>query len=103
MRDGRARAHTDKTLSDPDALLADVELARERGWAASVGELNENNAVSASIRGLRGEPLVILCAVGFASQLPEARVAPLGERLREATASVSIDTGRAAAAGEDHD
>lgn len=93
------RAHTDRTLTDPADLLADVERVRERGWAASVGELNENNAVAASVRGPGGEPLMILVALGFASQLPEERVTPMGERLRAATDSVSIETGGVAAAG----
>jgi IclR family acetate operon transcriptional repressor len=99
VRDGSPRAHTDRTITDPDALLADVALVRERGWAASVGELNENNAVSASIHGTLGEPVMILAAIGFASQLPEERVAEVGERLRDATASLSIETGGPAAAG----
>jgi DNA-binding IclR family transcriptional regulator len=64
-----------------------------------VGELNENNAVAASVRGPGGEPLMILVALGFASQLPEERVTPMGERLRAATDSVSIETGGVAAAG----
>ncbi|HSJ73464.1 MAG TPA: IclR family transcriptional regulator [Miltoncostaeaceae bacterium] len=99
VRDGTTRAASDGTVTDPDALLADVARVRQRGWAASVGELNEHNAVSAPIVGMLGEPVIILAAIGFASQLPEERIAPVGERLRAATASVSLETGGAAAGG----
>lgn len=99
VRGGAPPAHTERTLTDTDALLAEVERVRACGWAASVGELNENNAVSASVLGSLGEPLLILVALGFASQLSGERIAPMGERLREATESVSIETGGVAAAG----
>lgn len=99
VRAGTPRAHTDRTLTEPDALLADVAQVRARGWAASVGELNENHAVSACVHGSLGEPVLILVALGFASQLPEARIAPVGERLRAATESLSLETGGLAVAG----
>jgi DNA-binding IclR family transcriptional regulator len=95
----RPRAHTDRTLTEPAALLEDVARVRERGWAASVGELNENNAVSAAVHGPDGGPVLILVALGFASQLPEERVAPMGELLRRATDSVSIEIGGVAVEG----
>lgn len=99
VRGGAPPAHTERTLTDAEALIADVERARARGWAASVGELNENNAVAASILGSLGEPLLILAALGFASQLTEERVATVGARLREETESVSFETGGLAAMG----
>lgn len=91
VRTARSRARAN--LIDPDGLLADVARVRERGWAASVGELDESTAVSASVRGPGGEPVLIIAALGFASQLPEERVAPMGERLVKATESVSLETG----------
>ena len=93
VRAARSRARTSGTLADPDGLLADIARVRERGWAASVGELDENTAVSASVHGPGGEPVLIIAALGFASQLPEDRVAAMGERLLKATESVSVETG----------
>ena len=40
-------AHTDRTLTKPADLLAEIEQVRDRGWAVSEQELNENNAVAA--------------------------------------------------------
>ena len=49
-------AHTDRTLTKPADLLAEVEEVRERGWAASEQELNENNAVAAGRAGSQRQP-----------------------------------------------
>ena len=38
------------------------------------------------------EPVIVLAAFGFTSQLPEERIAEVGERLRDATASASVET-----------
>ncbi len=92
-------AHTRRTLTDPGDLLADIARVRDRGWAASVGELNENNAVSACVSGPDGEPALVVVVLGFASQLPEDRVPEIGARLRALTESVTIETGGMAAAG----
>ena len=99
VRESPPRPHTTRTITDADALLADVAQVRRRGWAASLGELNENNAVSACVTGPTGAPLLILAALGFVSQLPDERVAEVGERLCALTESVSIETGGVAAAG----
>jgi IclR family acetate operon transcriptional repressor len=95
VRDRSSRAEGEGAPADPDGLLTEVALARERGWAASAGELDDNNAVSAPIIGMLGEPVIILAAIGFASQLPEDRMAAVGERLVAATRSLSLETGAA--------
>ena len=95
----RPTAHTGRTITDRAALLADVAEVRRRGWATSVGELNENNAVSATIARPTGEPALILAALGFAGQLTPERMSEVGERLRALSESVSIETGGIAAAG----
>ncbi|MCB0875313.1 MAG: IclR family transcriptional regulator [Solirubrobacterales bacterium] len=74
-------AHTDRTLTRPGDLLAEVEQVRERGWGVSIQELNENNAVAAGVRG-RGEGLALmLVALGFAEQLGGDRIEETGRRL----------------------
>ncbi len=92
VRDGAPGHQVEGAPTDPDVLLAEVAVVRERGWAASVGRLDEKNAVSASILGMLGEPVIVLAAFGFTSQLPEERIAEVGERLRDATASASVET-----------
>lgn len=96
---GRPTAHTGRTITDREALLADVAEVRRRGWATSVGELNENNAVSATVARPVGEPALILAVLGFAGQLTPERMSEVGERLSALTESVSIETGGTAAAG----
>ena len=99
VRESTPRPHTPRTLLDADALLADVALVRQRGWATSLGELNENNAVSACIADASGAPMLVLAVLGFASQMPGERAAEIGERLRALTESVSMETGGLTAAG----
>ncbi len=62
------------------------------GVEGHVTERGGENAVSASILGMLGEPVIVLAAFGFTSQLPEERIAEVGERLRDATASASVET-----------
>lgn len=99
VHESSPRPHTPRTLTDADELLDDVAGVRLRGWAASIGELNENNAVSASVAGPGGAPLLILTVLGFASQLPAERVPEIGERLCALAESVSMETGGVTAAG----
>jgi DNA-binding IclR family transcriptional regulator len=81
-------AYTDLTITDPTALLREVSTARERGWAVSVQELNENNAVAASVWGLTGEVELFLLGLGFPTQLEKRRLAEMGEMLRGVADSV---------------
>jgi DNA-binding IclR family transcriptional regulator len=79
--------HTDKTITDPDALLEEIDAVRARGWAASEGELKENYAVAATLRGASGRPELALFAVGFPSQLGSERVPRIGAVLCETIAA----------------
>jgi DNA-binding IclR family transcriptional regulator len=66
---GAIPAHTDRTITDPEQLLFEVDRARELGWAASRGEFNENNAVAAPVMARNGRPELLLLALGFAEEL----------------------------------
>ena len=99
VRESSPRPHTARTLTDADALLADVARVRDRGWATSLGELNENNAVSACVTGPDGPPLLVLAVLGFASQMPGERAAEIGGGVCALTESVSMETGGLTAAG----
>jgi DNA-binding IclR family transcriptional regulator len=78
--------HTEKTITDPDALLAEIDVVRARGWASSEGELKENHAVAAMLRGPSGSPELALFAVGFPSQLSSERIPSIGAVLSETIA-----------------
>jgi IclR family transcriptional regulator, acetate operon repressor len=89
--------HTAKTIDDPATLLADVALVRARGWGSSAGELKENHAVAAPLIGEDGRPELILCAVGFPSELPEEDFGAVGTALLETTRAIEVALGRAPA------
>lgn len=86
-------AYTDRTLTEPEELLAEIEQVRDRGWAASKQELNENNAVAASVRGSNGTLELILLALGFAEQLSGDQIAATGELLVEVADGVRASAG----------
>jgi IclR family acetate operon transcriptional repressor len=84
--------HTVRTITDADALLAEVEIVAARGWAASIGEYNSNIAVAAPFAGAGG-PEGLLLALGFPSDIPESRVPEVGAALREAADWVTASAG----------
>ena len=85
--------HTERTIVDPDALLAEVALVRERGWAASAGELKENQAVAAPFIGVDGELSLVVFALGFPAQLPDDAIPAVGTVLRKTVGAVQDDLG----------
>ena len=86
-------AHTPSTITSPESLLEDVEGVSRRGWAASKGELNENNAVAAPVWGPSGEIELIVLALGFASTFSDERIPELGDLLRQVADEVMTDAG----------
>lgn len=86
-------AHTDATITSPDTLMEEVEQVRQRGWATSRGELNQNNAVSAGIRGQGGELALLLLALGFPGDLDEERMTEIGSVLAGIAGDVMIEAG----------
>jgi DNA-binding IclR family transcriptional regulator len=86
-------AHTARTITDPAALLREVATARKRGWAVSAQELNENNAVAASVWGPSGKVELFLLGLGFPTQLRKGRLAEMGRLLRGVADSVMVASG----------
>ena len=74
-------------------MLEDVDGVSRRGWAASKGELNENNAVAAPVWGPSGEIELIVLALGFASTFSDERIPELGDLLRQVADEVMTDAG----------
>jgi DNA-binding IclR family transcriptional regulator len=93
IRKRRLPAHTEATKTSPEELLRDIEGVRQRGWASSEGELNENYAVATGIRARSGELGLMLLALGFAKQFDEDRIDEIGSLLRQTADSVMADAG----------
>jgi IclR family acetate operon transcriptional repressor len=85
--------HTERTIVKPAELLAEVATVRRQGWAASVGEYRENNAVGAPIFGSSGSAELFLVALGFSTQRLPERTPELGARLREIADAISESSG----------
>ncbi|HVP03924.1 MAG TPA: IclR family transcriptional regulator [Solirubrobacteraceae bacterium] len=93
VKAARLPRHTSRTVTDRRRLLRQVAEIRRQGWASSVGELNDNNAVAAPVLGTSGRAELFLLALGFSDQIPEARVPELGARLRATADAVTAAAG----------
>jgi IclR family acetate operon transcriptional repressor len=85
---------TENTITDPDDLLTDLAVIRERGWAEDRGETSLGVVCfGAAIRGPSGTPLG-----GLSISVPEVRLGPeratrLGNRVVEETGKISTEIG----------
>lgn len=86
-------AHTGNTLVEPAELLAAVDSARTQGWAASIQELNENNAVAAGIQGPSGDIEAVIFALGFPRQLTPEAIPEVGAMLRAVADEIAASCG----------
>jgi IclR family acetate operon transcriptional repressor len=78
-------AHTERTITDPDALRAEIATVRERGYAEAIGEREPDlGAVAVPVLGRGGELAAIIGIQGPASRLPPATRRTLRSSLREA-------------------
>lgn len=84
-RAGSLDAYTARTITDPAALAGELERVRERGWAESLEEReNDLNAIAAPIRDGRGGLAAVMGLQGpafrFDPPAMSAALAPLRER-----------------------
>lgn len=88
------RPMTSRTLVDPDALRADVEATRRRGYAVDDGE-NEPavRCVAAPVFDHQEQVAGALSVSSLASHTPAARVRELGRIVRSVADAVSVDMG----------
>jgi IclR family acetate operon transcriptional repressor len=85
---------TDRTITDPDVLAAELEIVRERGYAEAVGEREPDlGALAAPVFGRGGELAAILGIQGPASRLPASTRRTLREPLLRAAAELSRGLG----------
>jgi IclR family acetate operon transcriptional repressor len=85
---GPLHAYTRRTIVDPDALAAEVERVRERGWADAIREREDDlAAVAAPVLGAGGALAAIVGLQGPASRFGRAAIrAAVAPLLREAAA-----------------
>jgi IclR family transcriptional regulator, acetate operon repressor len=93
LRSAKLVAHTSRTITDPRTLLAEIEAVRNRGWAASIGEYNSNNAVTAPVFAPEGHIDLLLLSLGFPDQLTEEEVPRIGALLRDLGAEITQQAG----------
>ena len=94
-------AHTERTLTEPDALLADVEHVRAVGYGASIGEYRHNNAVAVPVRDAEGTLAAMLIAIGFPDQLTRDAIPSIGHVLRDVADAITAECGGGALTGRD--
>ena len=87
-------AYTERTITDPSALAAEVERVRRRGWAEASGEREDDlNAIAAPVLGGRGELAAILGVQGPASRFGKRAMRAALDPLLAAAAAVSASLG----------
>ena len=81
---------TDRTITDPDALRADMDLTRTRGWAWDDEEKAAGmRCVAAPIFNIFSEPVAGISVSGPTHRMDVARIEAIGAMVREAAAAVS--------------
>lgn len=86
-------AHTSSTITDSGTLLNEVARARQLGYAVSVQEFNENNAVAAPVTGRSGESELIIFALGFPEHLSDPLIDEVGTSLVTVAAQIRTAVG----------
>ena len=80
---------TDRTITDPVRLAAELAAVREQGWAEAEGEREPDlNALAAPVTGRGGGLVAILGIQGPAARLTATRRAEVLPWLLEAAAAV---------------
>jgi len=95
---GRPRApgeaYTERTITDPETLAAEVAEVRERGIAEAVGEREPDlSALAVPVFARSGELAAILGLQGPSSRLPTVKRRALREPLEAAAAELAVSLG----------
>lgn len=86
---------TEHTLTDPDALLKELERIRRQGYATGLEELEIGlNAVAALVRGHHGAALAAVSTAGPSNRLTKKRIlAEVGDRVVSTAHEISVQMG----------
>jgi DNA-binding IclR family transcriptional regulator len=82
--------YTDRTITDPARLAAELAAVRDQGWAEAEGEREPDlNALAAPVRGRAGELVAVLGLQGPAARLAAPRRREVLPHLLAAARAVS--------------
>jgi IclR family transcriptional regulator, acetate operon repressor len=77
---GTLTRHTERTICEPEALLAHLEQVREQGWALNDGERDPGvRAVGAPVLTIEGRAVAAVAVQGPAVRLPDDRLPGLAD------------------------
>jgi DNA-binding IclR family transcriptional regulator len=94
LPEGPLRAYTPATITDLQALAAEIADVRERGWARAVGEREPDlTAIAAPIRSSRGELEAIVALQGPSSRFDDAAIENAHSVLLERADAISRELG----------
>ncbi len=86
--------HTERTLCEPQALMADLAITRARGYAVSCEErLPGVNSVAVAILGPDGLPIGALAALAPSFRMDSAALHPVGRELIAAARRITGSSG----------
>jgi len=81
---------TSKSLTSPDALFADLESTRRRGWSYDDEERHYGmRCIAAPIHNFHGEAIAGISISGPAARLPDEMISELGPKVRRAATEVT--------------
>ncbi len=81
---------TSKTLTSPDALFADLEATRRRGWSHDDEERHYGmRCIAAPIHNFHGEAIAGISISGPAARLPDDVISELGPKVKRAATEVT--------------
>lgn len=87
-------ALTERTVTDPDALEAELAVVAERGFATTYGELEEGlNAIAVPVLGPVGEVIAAMSVSGPAFRFTRERIEEITPIVTEAGATLSRRVG----------
>ncbi len=90
IRNSGLDKHTENTRSTPDALHADLENIRRRGWSLDNEERYEGmRCVAATIFNAYGDPAAGISVSGPAIRFPDEALQKIGEKVRQAADEVT--------------
>ncbi len=85
---------TDRTVTDPGRLRAELAEVRLRGYATAMDELEDGlSAVAAPVLGADGSVIASLSASGPTFRMPETAIAAVAEQVMAAAREVSARMG----------
>ena len=91
---GKLTAFTPKTITDAEALAAEIERVRERGWAEAPDERELGlSAIAAPVWGASGELAAIVALQGPTSRFDEAATRTALPLLLDCTRAISVALG----------